>query len=77
MQNFHVVTPTLASWGPWELFKECSVTCGKGVAVHIRECINLESIPIGNLGCAGKITKVKPCDKGCCKGTNLHVTILL
>ena len=73
MQNFHAVAT--ASWGPWELFKECSVTCGKGVTVHTRECYNFENAPHG--GCEGESTKEESCDKGCCKGTNLHVTILL
>ena len=74
MQIFHAVAMANSNWGPWELFKECSVTCGKGVTHHTRKCISYESIPNG---CAGESKKVESCDKGCCKGTNLHVTILL
>lgn len=58
-QTCLVVHRSLESWGPWQPWSVCSVTCGEGVRERIRDCL----LPSGGGGlkCTGMIKEQSLC----------------
>uniref|UniRef100_A0A8C6SWR1 Thrombospondin type-1 domain-containing protein 1 n=1 Tax=Neogobius melanostomus TaxID=47308 RepID=A0A8C6SWR1_9GOBI len=58
-QTCLVVHRSLDSWGPWQPWSVCSVTCGEGVRERIRDCL----LPSGGGGlkCTGMIKEQSLC----------------
>uniref|UniRef100_A0A3Q2DGA4 Thrombospondin type 1 domain containing 1 n=1 Tax=Cyprinodon variegatus TaxID=28743 RepID=A0A3Q2DGA4_CYPVA len=54
-----VVYRSAESWGPWQPWSVCSVSCGEGVRERARECL----LPSGVEGvkCAGMVKERSPC----------------
>ena len=55
-------------WSDW-IPGICSVTCGNGTVLSIRECTNPRPAH-GGKDCVGDNQYVKQCYKGCCPCTN-------
>ncbi|XP_078339581.1 A disintegrin and metalloproteinase with thrombospondin motifs 9-like isoform X1 [Crassostrea virginica] len=61
--------PIDGSWGGWEMYGDCSRTCGGGVRMAIRKC-NSPEPKHGGLFCTGRRTRYKSCNtKPCDPGT--------
>lgn len=58
-QTCLVVHRSLESWGPWQPWSMCSVTCGEGVRERIRDCL----LPSGGGGvkCNGMVKEQSLC----------------
>ena len=61
-------------WGEFGEWSNCSRTCGGGVRIATRRCINGEP---GQRGCRGNTTREETCNSSesfvCCKHSKLHV----
>ncbi|XP_011434412.3 A disintegrin and metalloproteinase with thrombospondin motifs 9 isoform X1 [Magallana gigas] len=61
--------PVDGSWGGWQMYGDCSRTCGGGVRMAIRKCNSPEPAN-GGLYCTGRRTRYKSCNnKPCDPGT--------
>ncbi|KAM6907622.1 thrombospondin type-1 domain-containing protein 1 [Xenentodon cancila] len=58
-QTCLVVYKSAESWGPWQPWSVCSVSCGEGVRERVRECL----LPSGIQGmqCSGMVKEQSPC----------------
>ncbi|KAM4705238.1 SCO-spondin-like [Rhinophrynus dorsalis] len=58
------------NWTPWSPWSDCQVTCGKGIQIRTRACINP---PPRNNGsdCAGPDTEKQDCTNRPCEGSGL------
>jgi len=45
----------LGQWGPWG---DCSVSCGDGIRLRRRDCLNVDA---AGIGCEGRRTDTIPC----------------
>ena len=53
------------TWGSWQSWLDCSVTCGDGIAIWTRSKI----VPESNGGtCIGEIIQQTNCNPGPCSG---------
>ncbi|TRY83177.1 hypothetical protein DNTS_020675 [Danionella cerebrum] len=54
------------TWGPWQPWSECSVTCGEGVRERVRECLLPSS---GGIQCTGMVREQSHCSLEDCTVT--------
>ncbi|XP_064631894.1 hemicentin-1-like [Lineus longissimus] len=59
------ICPVHGEWSDWSEFSECSVTCGKGVKVRMREC-NSPAPTYGGRWCRGRSIQQKKCHLKMC-----------
>ncbi|XP_076024708.1 thrombospondin type-1 domain-containing protein 1 isoform X2 [Genypterus blacodes] len=58
-QTCLVVHKSIDSWGPWQPWSVCSVSCGEGVRERVRECLLPSGV--GEIRCTGMVKKQSPC----------------
>ncbi|XP_040908188.1 thrombospondin type-1 domain-containing protein 1 [Toxotes jaculatrix] len=58
-QTCLVVHKTAESWGPWQPWSACSVSCGEGVRERARECLLPSSV--GGMQCTGMVKEQSLC----------------
>ncbi|KAM9847132.1 thrombospondin type-1 domain-containing protein 1 [Aulostomus maculatus] len=63
-QTCLVVHRTAESWGPWQQWSMCSVTCGEGVRERVRECLLPSSV--GGVQCMGMVKEQSLCSLEAC-----------
>lgn len=54
------------SWGPWQQWSLCSVSCGEGVRERMRECLLPSGV--GGLRCTGMVKEQSICSLEDCVG---------
>ena len=54
-------------WSGWSLWRPCSVTCGSGVEIRLRNCTN-PAPQHGGEGCKGSAVRSNVCKKDHCPG---------
>lgn len=54
------------SWGPWQQWSLCSVSCGEGVRERVRECLLPSGV--GGLRCTGMVKEQSICSLEDCVG---------
>lgn len=63
-QTCLVVYKSAESWGPWQPWSMCSVSCGEGVREREREC--LLSSGVGGIQCTGMVKEQSLCSLEAC-----------
>ncbi|XP_047183237.1 thrombospondin type-1 domain-containing protein 1 isoform X2 [Scophthalmus maximus] len=58
-QTCLVVHRSSESWGPWQPWSVCSVSCGEGVRERVRECLLPSSV--GGMQCTGMVKEQSLC----------------
>ncbi|XP_071317342.1 thrombospondin type-1 domain-containing protein 1 [Trachinotus anak] len=58
-QTCLVVHRSAESWGPWQPWSVCSVSCGEGVRERVRECLLPSSV--GGMQCTGMVKEQSLC----------------
>ncbi|KAM3601097.1 uncharacterized protein V6R79_007616 [Siganus canaliculatus] len=58
-QTCLVVHRSAESWGPWQPWSVCSVSCGEGVRERVRECLLPSGV--GGLQCTGMVKEQSVC----------------
>lgn len=58
-QTCLVVQRSSESWGPWQPWSVCSVTCGEGVRERIRDCVLPSGV--GGVKCTGMVKEQSLC----------------
>ena len=54
------------NWGSWETWQDCSVTCGKGYNVRVRQCNDPPPMN-GGQPCSGQSAQQRECNEGDCQ----------
>lgn len=54
------------SWGPWQPWSVCSVSCGEGVRERVRECLLPSGV--GGMQCTGMVKEQSLCSLEDCGG---------
>lgn len=63
-QTCLVVHKSAESWGPWQPWSVCSVSCGEGVRERVRQCMLPSGV--GGLQCTGMVKEQSLCSlEGC------------
>uniref|UniRef100_A0A667XVF1 Thrombospondin, type I, domain containing 1 n=1 Tax=Myripristis murdjan TaxID=586833 RepID=A0A667XVF1_9TELE len=65
-QTCLVVHRSTESWGPWQPWSVCSVSCGEGVRERVRDCLLPSSA--GGLQCTGMVKEQSLCSLEDCVG---------
>uniref|UniRef100_UPI0037E70D57 thrombospondin type-1 domain-containing protein 1 n=1 Tax=Semicossyphus pulcher TaxID=241346 RepID=UPI0037E70D57 len=65
-QTCLVVHRSAESWGPWQPWSLCSVSCGEGVRERVRECLLPSGV--GGMQCTGMVKKQSLCSLEDCAG---------
>ncbi|XP_044077748.1 thrombospondin type-1 domain-containing protein 1 isoform X2 [Siniperca chuatsi] len=58
-QTCLVVHRSAVSWGPWQSWSVCSVSCGEGVRERVRECLLPSGV--GGMQCTGMVKEQSLC----------------
>lgn len=59
------------SWGLWQPWSVCSVSCGEGVRERVRECLLPSGV--GGMQCTGMVKEQSVCSLEDCAGQSLHL----
>ncbi|KAG7217232.1 hypothetical protein INR49_027776 [Caranx melampygus] len=65
-QTCLLVHRSAESWGPWQPWSVCSVSCGEGVRERVRECLLPSSV--GGMQCTGMVKEQSLCSLEVCAG---------
>ncbi|CAJ1063913.1 thrombospondin type-1 domain-containing protein 1 [Xyrichtys novacula] len=63
-QTCLVVHKSAESWGPWQPWSLCSVSCGEGVRERVRECLLPSGV--GGMQCTGMVKEQSLCSLEAC-----------